>query len=88
MPGLRGGVHEAVERKPNQSILWTVAYICLLLGFFGTDSSMIKALNVISQRIVEDLPLLTVKTSGLHRIAIMFQRKKQQANAGDRCTRK
>ena len=88
MPGLRGGGHEAVKLKRTQSILWTVAYICPLLGFFGTVSSTIKALNVIFQHIVEDLPLLTVKTPGLHRFAIIFQRKKQQANERDRYTRK
>lgn len=57
------GGQEAVHLERYQSVLGTVAYICPLLGLFGTVSGMIKAFDVISQHTVVDPPMLAAGIS-------------------------
>ena len=54
---------ESIELERYQSILSTVAYLCPLLGLFGTVSGMIKAFDVISKHTVVDPPLLAAGIS-------------------------
>ena len=53
----------SIELERYQSILSTVAYLCPLLGLFGTVSGMIKAFDVISKHTVVDPPLLAAGIS-------------------------
>lgn len=57
------GGQEALSLERHQYILSTVAYLCPLLGLFGTVSGMIKAFEVISQHTVVDPPLLAAGIS-------------------------
>ncbi len=57
------GSHETALLEKYQTILGTVAYLCPLLGLFGTVSGMIKAFEVISQHTVVDPPLLAAGIS-------------------------
>lgn len=57
------GAQEALSLERYQNILSTVAYLCPLLGLFGTVSGMIKAFEVISQHTVVDPPLLAAGIS-------------------------
>jgi biopolymer transport protein ExbB len=54
---------ESVELERHLSVLSTVAYLCPLLGLFGTVSGMIKAFDVISKHTVVDPPLLAAGIS-------------------------
>lgn len=57
------GAQETAGLDRYQSVLGTVAYLCPLLGLFGTVSGMIKAFDVISQHTVVDPPLLAAGIS-------------------------
>jgi biopolymer transport protein ExbB len=57
------GAQEALALERHQYILSTVAYLCPLLGLFGTVSGMIKAFEVISHHTVVDPPLLAAGIS-------------------------
>lgn len=57
------GAQETAVLEKYQSVLGTVAYLCPLLGLFGTVSGMIKAFEVISQHTVVDPPLLAAGIS-------------------------
>lgn len=57
------GAQEALSLERYQYILGMVAYLCPLLGLFGTVSGMIKAFEVISRHTVVDPPLLAAGIS-------------------------